>query len=145
MACKTQRMASLFESCLFVKNSGRVESGMELVVDIENGTIPLLALLMFSGAFMHSKIFRISRTLYAVEYSRLLFSNTKSMFSFEWVQGKLVCLFMSAVGGASVERDLLGGPSKVPFRSLATHFVAQRAKGNSHSKPPDEAPLVRLS
>jgi hypothetical protein len=30
---------------------------MELVVDIENGTVQLLALLMFSGAFMHSKIF----------------------------------------------------------------------------------------
>lgn len=35
MACKTQRMASLCKSCLFVKNAGRVESGMELVVDIE--------------------------------------------------------------------------------------------------------------
>jgi hypothetical protein len=32
---------------------------------------------------------------------------------------------MSAVGGASVERDLLDGPSTVSFRSLATHFVAQ--------------------
>jgi hypothetical protein len=38
------------------------------------GTIPLLALLMFSGAFIRSKIFRKSRTLYAVEDSHLLVS-----------------------------------------------------------------------
>jgi hypothetical protein len=99
MAYKTQRVASLCESCPFVKNAGRVESGMEFegargehgkrhnVPKFSPiGTIPLLALLMFSGAFIRSKIFRKSRTLYAVEDSHLLVSKAKSMFSFESVQ-----------------------------------------------------------